>query len=52
MFFGWGNFHPGVDTLGDLIFDIAGVTAAAVMISRHRVSTIKRPFWHAEHTAA
>lgn len=52
MFFGWGNFHPGVDTLGDVIFDVAGVMTAAVLISRHRVSAVKRPFWHAEHAGA
>ena len=52
MFFGWGNFHPGVDTLGDVIFDIAGVMTAAVLISRHRVSAIKRPFWYVEHVSA
>lgn len=52
MFFGWGNFHPGIDTLGDLIFDVAGVATAAVLISRHRVSAIRLPFWHAEHAGA
>lgn len=46
FFFGWRNFHPGIDTLGDLIFDVAGVITAAFLISRHRVSAIKRPFWH------
>ena len=51
MFFGWGNFHPGVDTLGDVIFDVAGIVTAAVLISRHRVSALRRPFWHAERTA-
>lgn len=52
MFFGWGNFHPGADTLGDVIFDVAGVMTAALLISRHRVSAIRRPFWHAEHMGA
>jgi hypothetical protein len=52
MFFGWGNFHPGIDTLGDLIFDIAGVMTAAVMISRHRVSALRKPFWHSEPSVA
>lgn len=52
MFFGWGNFHPGVDTLGDVIFDIAGVVTAAVLISRHRVSALRRPFWYAETAGA
>lgn len=50
--FGWGNFHPGVDTVGDLVFDVAGVVTAAVMISRHRVSALKRPFWHGEQAGA
>lgn len=44
--FGWSNFHPGVDTMGDLIFDIAGIFTAGVVIARHRVSTLTRPFWH------
>ena len=44
--FGWGNFYPGVDTLGDVIFDVAGIVTAAVVISRHRVSVLRRPFWH------
>ncbi len=44
--FGWSNFHPGVDTVGDLIFDFAGVFTAGVVIARHRVSTLTRPFWH------
>jgi hypothetical protein len=46
--FGWRNFHPGVDTIGDLIFDIAGITTAAVVIGRHKYSPLKRPFWHSE----
>ncbi len=50
-FFGWTNFHPGVDTVGDLIFDFAGILTAGIVIARHRVSIIRRPFWHAEATA-
>ncbi len=50
--FGWSNFHPGVDTTGDIIFDVAGAFTAAVVIARHRVSTLKRPFWHNEPYAA
>jgi len=46
-FLGWTNFHAGIDTVGDIMFDIAGVTSAALIISRHRVSAIKLPFWHA-----
>ena len=45
--FGWSNFHPGVDTAGDLIFDIAGILTAGVVIVRHKVSAIRMPFWHA-----
>ncbi len=45
VFFGWTNFHPGIDTAGDLIFDSAGIISAGIVISRHRVSAIKRPFW-------
>lgn len=48
MLFGWRNFHPGVDTIGDIIFDTAGVMTAALVIGRHRYSPLKRPFWHAE----
>jgi hypothetical protein len=50
--FGWSNFHPGVDTTGDIIFDVAGVFTAAVVIARHRVSALKRPFWHNVPSAA
>ncbi len=49
--FGWTNFHPGIDTIGDLIFDMAGITIAGLMIGRHRVSLIKRPFWHTESSS-
>ncbi|MGD9962343.1 MAG: hypothetical protein AB7S97_00360 [Thermoplasmata archaeon] len=52
MLFGWGNFHPGADTLGDVIFDVAGVVTAAVLISRHRFSVLRRPFWHEGPSAA
>ena len=52
MLFGWTNFHIGVDTVGDLIFDVAGVLTAAVAIARHRVSLLKKPFWHADRAAA
>ena len=44
---GWANFHAGVDTIGDIIFDVAGVLAAGVIIARHRVVAIKTPFWYA-----
>ncbi len=50
--FGWSNFHPGVDTAGDLIFDFAGVLTAGVVIARHRVSTLTRPFWHIDAMTA
>lgn len=49
--FGWTNFHPGIDTTGDLIFDLAGITIAGLMIGRHRVSVIRMPFWHAESSS-
>lgn len=48
--FGWTNFHPGIDTMGDLIFDFAGVTIAALAIARHRVSVLRRPFWNDQPT--
>jgi len=48
VLFGWANFHPGIDTVGDLIFDIAGVLTAAFIVGRHRYSPLKRPFWHAD----
>lgn len=50
--FGWTNFHPGIDTVGDLIFDFAGIASAGLVIARHRLSVIKRPFWHAEPVSA
>jgi hypothetical protein len=46
--FGWTNYHVGVDTTGDLIFDFVGIFSAALLIARHRISPIRRPFWHAE----
>ncbi len=52
MLFGWTNFHPGVDTAGDLIFDFAGVIVAGTLISRHRFSVLRRPFWHCEQVPA
>ena len=50
--FGWTNFHPGIDTIGDLIFDIAGIACAGFLIGRHRVSALKRPFWHSQTGAS
>lgn len=52
VLFGWTNFHPGIDTAGDLIFDVAGVLTAGFIIGRHRYSPLKRPFWHAEGSPA
>ncbi len=52
IMFGWSNFHPGIDTAGDLIFDFAGIFVAGVVIARHRVSVLRIPFWHAENVAA
>jgi hypothetical protein len=49
--FGWTNFHPGIDTAGDIIFDTAGVMTGAFLIWRHRLSVVKRPFWHADSAA-
>jgi hypothetical protein len=48
ILFGWANFHPGVDTIGDIIFDVAGVLTAAFVVGRHRYSPLKKPFWHIE----
>lgn len=45
---GWTNFHAGIDTIGDIIFDVAGVMTAAMVIARHRVIVIRRPFWQTE----
>ena len=45
---GWTNFHAGIDTVGDVIFDVAGVMTAALVIRRHGVSVIRRPFWMTE----
>jgi hypothetical protein len=52
ILFGWANFHPGIDTVGDLIFDFAGIFVAGMVIARHRVSVLQRPFWHGQATAA
>ena len=43
---GWTNFHPGLDTAGDVIFDVAGIATAALVISRHEFTAMRRPFWH------
>lgn len=45
------DYHVGMDTFGDLIFDFAGIFSAALLIARHRVSPIRRPFWHADMSA-
>lgn len=45
---GWANFHAGIDTIGDIIFDVAGVATAAMVIARHGVTAIKRPFWYVD----
>jgi len=50
-FFGWANFHPGIDVVGDLIFDTAGIAVAAFMIARHKTSVVRRPFWHSEESS-
>lgn len=52
LMFGWRNFHPGIDTYGDIIFDIAGIVTAALLISRHGVTILRRPFWHEERSGA
>lgn len=49
---GWTNFHAGVDTVGDIIFDVAGVASAAVLIARHRIIVIRKPFWHVDESTA
>ena len=43
--FGWSNFYAGVDTAGDIIFGIAGTAAGGILIARHRVRVMDRPFW-------
>lgn len=43
--FGWSNYHAGVDTAGDIIFGFAGIAVAGMLIVRHRISAIDRPFW-------
>lgn len=52
IMFGWSNFHPGIDTAGDIIFDCAGIIVAGTVIARHRISVLRRPFWHLEQVAA
>jgi hypothetical protein len=49
---GWGNSRGVVDTVGDMIFDLAGVLTAAILIARHRFIALRRPFWHNEPSAA
>jgi hypothetical protein len=51
VMFGWTNFHPGIDTAGDIIFDMAGLATGAFLIWRHRLSAVKRPFWITESTS-
>jgi len=50
--FGWSNFHPGIDTAGDLIFDSAGIICSVIVIARHRVCAIRKPYWNREHLSA
>lgn len=49
---GWGNSRGLVDTVGDMIFDLAGVLTAATLIARHRFIALRRPFWHSEPSAS
>ncbi|HIH01074.1 TPA: hypothetical protein HA259_03180 [Thermoplasmata archaeon] len=49
---GWGNSRGVVDTVGDMIFDLAGIFTAAILIARHRFIAIRRPFWHSEPVTA
>lgn len=49
---GWGNSRGVVDTVGDMIFDLAGVLTAAILIARHRFIALRRPFWHSDPSAA
>ncbi len=46
--YGLKNTHGYVDTVSDLIFNVAGIAAAAIVISRHNYSVLRRPFWYAE----
>jgi hypothetical protein len=50
--FGWANYHAGVDTLGDLLFDLAGVASAWLIMHRHGIMVIRRPFWHIDRPEA
>lgn len=43
--FGWSNFHAGVDTVGDVMFGIAGTITGGILIARHGVRVLDRPFW-------
>ncbi len=52
ILFGWSNFHPGVDTVGDLIFDFAGIIVAGTVVARHRFSALRKPFWHHDPASA
>ena len=49
---GWGNSRGVVDTVGDMIFDLAGIFTAAILIARHRFIAIRRPFWHSGPSTA
>lgn len=52
VMFAWRNFHPGIDVVGDLIFDTAGIATAAFVIARHRASVVGKPFWHSDELTA
>ena len=43
---GCADFHAVLDTIGDILFDAAGVITAALLISRHDVNAMRCPFWH------
>jgi len=43
--FGWSNFYAGVDTAGDVIFGIAGTVTGGILVARHGVRVLDRPFW-------
>lgn len=44
--YGWKNIHGYVDTVSDLMFNLAGIAAAGIVIKRHNYSVLKQPFWH------
>lgn len=46
--YGLTNTHGYVDTAGDLMFNLAGIAAASIVIKRHNYSVLKRPFWYSE----